>query len=124
MFRGLLLWSSLLLSSSLSLSPDVYWSPLGSLQAAGVAQSVYRLGYGLYDQGSIPNSGSDGIFCYRDRVQSLPSLLSNGLRMCGPIPPLLQYVFMASYLVKQRKTLPLLLLLLLLESGYLSQYSV
>jgi len=40
--------------------------------ALGVAvdQSVYRLGYGLGDRGSIPNTGNDGNFSLRHSVQT------------------------------------------------------
>jgi len=35
-----------------------------------VTQSVYRLGYGLSNQGSIPNMGSDGSFSLHHHVQN------------------------------------------------------
>jgi len=52
---------------------------------AGVAQSVWRLGWGLDDRGSIPGRDNDGIlFCSPSRPDWLCSpttLLSNGNRL-------------------------------------------
>jgi hypothetical protein len=53
-----------------------------SLRAAGVAQSVHRLGYGLDDRGSIPGRDNDGIFSHRHSAQT-------GL---GPTKPPIQWV--------------------------------
>jgi hypothetical protein len=86
-------------------------------QRAAVAQSVYRVGYGLDDRGSNPGGGNSGIFSLRHPIQialgvNLASYamgkaaggwswpltthlhLMPRLRMCGDTPPLTQYLFM------------------------------
>jgi hypothetical protein len=53
---------------------------------AGVAQSVYRPGYGLEYQGSIPGRGNDGMFSppRPDRLWGPPILLSGGYGVLLP----------------------------------------
>jgi hypothetical protein len=59
------------------------------VEAAGVARSVYRPGYGLDNRGSIPGRGKDGIYLssppHPDRLWGTLSFLSNGYR--GILPP-------------------------------------
>jgi hypothetical protein len=84
---------------------------------AGIAQSVYRLGYGLENRDSVPGGVSDGKFLFstasrpavgptRPPIQRVLGALSLGVKltiqvhlvpklgMRGAVPPLSQYVFM------------------------------
>jgi hypothetical protein len=100
-----------------------YWSLKTCIPV--VAQSVWWLGYRLYDWGSIPSTSRIFLFATatahttsyktctgggavspevtrpeRKADHSPPSMMR--LRMRGGIPPLPQYVSMAWYLIKQR----------------------
>jgi hypothetical protein len=48
----------------------IYFHGVKMVSGAGVAQSVWRLGYGLDDRGSIPGGGSDDIFSLRHCFQT------------------------------------------------------
>jgi hypothetical protein len=89
----------------------IHFSGQSSLKETGVAQSVWRLGYGLNDRDSVPDRGSDRIFLFA--TASRPALgptqphiqRVTGSLMRGAILPFLQYVFLAWCLLKHRDEL-------------------
>jgi hypothetical protein len=61
---------------------------------AAIAQSVYKLDYGIGDLGSIPGRGNDDIVCLRHRVETgsganpapvqwIPGALTSGGKAAG-----------------------------------------
>jgi hypothetical protein len=72
--RDLSVWSSVWVSCTVRFilwPPDTNSSNVDHQYRAVVAQSVYRLGYGLDDRSSIPGKGNDGIFfLFVTRVQT------------------------------------------------------
>jgi hypothetical protein len=87
---------------------NLYFTP--HIITAGIAQSVWRLGYGLDDRGSVIGRSNDGIFSLRHRLQTGPGVHPASCKMntgdkaarawsCTSTP---QYVFMTRCLVKHR----------------------